>query len=1003
MTSEVVEKFINVTVNTIENIVKREPISIKILIQHDGTLIGESDPIKIEPDFRDPPIIHRIDFSTSFRIAVTDRRNIDSVVSSPLIVRVIESEGDAELKSISSAAGDSRKRETQKLGKKSSASSNRERKTIGICNVDMIPVILGEKNVAEKLIVEEPKQHTSSGGTSWLNLPVLTISLSQNDTNFLPPEWQVNCFSVTLESMHNLPASFTENCDYKAATMIYVDDEEIEVVLFDDGKFSKYRDVELTKRWNTLSKLEGRGRLSKYKIDSDYGNTNNPLKNIDLKSIVEKDSHRIEWNYMSRHILLDPGQNAMKSHLEKYRYWPLQLRITSNVTENGKTKSKIPKSQFYQCYVDLSELLYPGRTQTRTVAQLYSFSTTEMMEKTGFNKVLFADANTVEPKSREKKGKLDTRSSLTNSSWMTRTLFFLNQINLSSMDSVLMSSVPLTNESSEPVFVIMQFELLNAILPSTNGNLTYDLRDLIGAPEKLLPYPYTGDLAEEQYNNCIKKLAETIIESYRDEIDRFTQYLYDTGTYVSIQTSLKQKIVRLLDQKFKMQSGTWDSEECQNVVANAYLYFVEQMHLALNSESEYECENNTKNSTDNVCFYAEEFYEMGNIARAKNIYLSLIAKNRRDPETWLKYAIFSKKINDEEKALSCCREAISVDRRHKFALLLYGVLLAETQDYKSSEIFLKAATQFYPRSVEAWGILHLFFLRTEYFPGVDLSIRVAQQCLLDQDCDRIPLDCFDTEPLAWSTIHCSKNRIYLILTVFLLKLNLFDFAGIALAEELLLSGRSTSWLYFMAVHHYLLGRYDDALTHLREAQHNHGMDYSISALMGHCYFKNENSELAIECYEFASTLFNRPLDIHLVNLRLADYLLQAEEYSRGKKLFLNVCKTSPTSSSWLGLGIACYELNEFENAEVALTEANRRDHINPDIWGYLCLLNICLQRYDEFAECYRQAVKNDLQNEKLWVRITNAMESSELSSPMLLTTKLTEVEKSSENVTSIVE
>lgn len=58
--------------------------------------------------------------------------------------------------------------------------------------------------------------------------------------------------------------------------------------------------------------------------------------------------------------------------------------------------------------------------------------------------------------------------------------------------------------------------------------------------------------------------------------------------------------------------------------------------------------------------------------------------------------------------------------------------------------------------------------------GVDLTIRVAEQCLLDQNSETVRKKCLEKEPLAWSTIHCQKNRVYLILTVFLLKLHLFD-------------------------------------------------------------------------------------------------------------------------------------------------------------------------------------------------------------------------------------
>ena len=39
---------------------------------------------------------------------------------------------------------------------------------------------------------------------------------------------------------------------------------------------------------------------------------------------------------------------------------------------------------------------------------------------------------------------------------------------------------------------------------------------------------------------------------------------------------------------------------------------------------------------------------------------------------------------------------------------------------------------------------------------------------------------------------------------------------------------------------------------------------------------------------------------------------------------------------------------------MALSEANRIDNRNVTVWKYLCLLNMSLQRDDEFAQCYEQ-------------------------------------------------
>ena len=53
-----------------------------------------------------------------------------------------------------------------------------------------------------------------------------------------------------------------------------------------------------------------------------------------------------------------------------------------------------------------------------------------------------------------------------------------------------------------------------------------------------------------------------------------------------------------------------------------------------------------------------------------------------------------------------------------FSLLMYGLILAGEQNYEEAEIFLRAVTDFYPRFVEGWVILHLFYIRTNYTPGI---------------------------------------------------------------------------------------------------------------------------------------------------------------------------------------------------------------------------------------------------------------------------------------------
>jgi len=50
-----------------------------------------------------------------------------------------------------------------------------------------------------------------------------------------------------------------------------------ENVIFKDGKWTNYRDIERVKKWQSLSKLQSNARLSKWKISRDCANIKNTL------------------------------------------------------------------------------------------------------------------------------------------------------------------------------------------------------------------------------------------------------------------------------------------------------------------------------------------------------------------------------------------------------------------------------------------------------------------------------------------------------------------------------------------------------------------------------------------------------------------------------------------------------------------------------------------------------------------------------------------------------
>ncbi|XP_043471634.1 cilia- and flagella-associated protein 70 [Leptopilina heterotoma] len=768
----------------------------------------------------------------------------------------------------------------------------------------------GEKTISEKLIVEAPVISWNSAAVSWRNLPILSATITQLGPNLLSTD--VNYLNITVENIYNLPPSFTNSLEYKCGTIIYVDGEITKDVIFENGKWKKFHDVEGKKQWRTLSNLESRAKFTKYDINPNYDDVQNK-SGIDLQKIVNADVPRVEWNYVDRHLIRTTGVHAMQQHIEKYRYWPFEIMVRDKNFEDGKEKSENRNEQLYQCYVDLTQLLYPEKTRVRAIAELFTHNVSEMRRKTGFNRNIFPT---------------DSQEMVMDE--YNEDVEFILKSNTSSTQNLEIpnndknSSFPLTNENGESTFIVIEFELHEPFKKSCSiEDYSKEILELIQNKRPLRPHILTSHLAEDQFSDCIKQLVEIITERYQDDLQCFVQHLHNAGEYTDIRNTLKNKIVTLLDQKFPSDMYSWDTKESQ-----------------------------------------------------------ILANNTKDPNAWINYAIFLKKNSETERALECSKEAIALNNQHKIGLLMCGLILVSLQKYREAKVFLESLTAFHPLFAEGWIILHLFYQQIEYHPGLDVTLKTAEKCFKDKKRDNEISLPFFNQPLTWSMSFCKENDPYIVTATMLLKLNLYEFAGLALSQELSLNGRSIPFLYYLSVNYFLQNQHESAISHLKEIESSYGSDFSTSSLTGHCLYKSGKIEDALNNYEYANVTFNRPNNIHFVHLLMGSCYVKKENYDLARKIFLQLCKISPTCETWLGLGIALYHKNQLKEAEMAFNEANQINSRHAVVWGYLCLLNISLHRYDEFSQCYTQASKNNLKNSKLWQTIENAMEKVGYLSPI---------------------
>ena len=82
-------------------------------------------------------------------------------------------------------------------------------------------------------------------------------------------------------------------------------------------------------------------------------------------------------------------------------------------------------------------------------------------------------------------------------------------------------------------------------------------------------------------------------------------------------------------------------------------------------------------------------------------------------------------------------------------------------------------------------------------------------------------------------------------------------------------------------------------------------------------------------------------------------------------LLQQACAVRPCASTWLGAGIAYLRLQDYDNADVALMEANVMNNRHAEVWGYLALLALHTGQAAEAEQATMWALRCELCNTQL--------------------------------------
>ncbi|XP_021037760.1 cilia- and flagella-associated protein 70 [Mus caroli] len=246
--------------------------------------------------------------------------------------------------------------------------------------------------------------------------------------------------------------------------------------------------------------------------------------------------------------------------------------------------------------------------------------------------------------------------------------------------------------------------------------------------------------------------------------------------------------------------------------------------------------------------------------------------------------------------------------------------------------------------------------------------------------------CQDSSAFSPPTQHAIPQppvTIFMETIRFLMKVNAVQFVHRVLAHELLCPQGGPSCEYYLVLAQTHLLKKDFAKTeeYLQQAAQMDYLNPNVWGVKGHLYFLSGNHAEAKECYERTISFVVDASEMHFIFLRLGHIYLEEKEYENAKRMYMHACKRSPSCLTWLGLGIACYRLEELTEAEDALSEANALNNCNAEVWAYLALVCLKVGRQLEAEQAYKYTIKLKLKDQALLEEIHTVQEMVGFGNP----------------------
>ncbi|KAJ3295071.1 Cilia- and flagella-associated protein 70 [Rhizoclosmatium sp. JEL0117] len=458
-------------------------------------------------------------------------------------------------------------------------------------------------------------------------------------------------------------------------------------------------------------------------------------------------------------------------------------------------------------------------------------------------------------------------------------------------------------------------------------------------------------------------------KSFDDEQKRKKKFLFHlnkSGAYFNLKEQLKSSVVNVVRERFRKKSPFASQAELQLFLSELYVYLLDQMHISIHKmfkdvDSAFIDPSVLRTADFSMLkSFADQSELDHDISCAATYHQERIAKYEDSLQTWSDYGAFCMRNMQTSKGIECFKEILSRNPKHVPSLLAYGAICTSLEKYEEARVYLVTAVELQPKYVLALTILGLFYEIT----GEEME----SEKYLEEAAKVHKATTNDDNPAS----------IMLKAAEFLVTVHATQIADSALSNSLLKTGPS--------VHPYLLlsqlelqrGNPVIAIENIKSAMQVRQDDPDVWAALGHLQFRQRVWGEAQSSYETVLSLPNEPENLPLIYMRLGFLYLrtlgnitkkvsertyaEVELARKAKTMYIRACELKPSSSSWLGVAKASILLGQYDEAEDSLSEANILNNRDSEVWAYLALLCLILDRQFEAGQCMSQAIRNKIKN-----------------------------------------